>query len=137
MLHQDYLVRMFMQLASAIRESLLKARGGEDPEAAADLLDAALQNATEIDGSLLLQLSPESMAAMLQLSETDPMLMGYVARTLLLSARYSEEAGQSSRANLRRGQALAVAQAFGFELDESALSEAELESFFAQSLPAE
>ena len=34
MLHQDYLMRMFLQLASALRESLEKARGGSDPEGA-------------------------------------------------------------------------------------------------------
>lgn len=136
MLHQDYLVRMFMQLASAIRESILKTRGGGDAEAAAELLDASLINATEIDGSLLLSLAPESMAVMLQLSESDPRLMGYMARTLLLSSRYWEEAGQHEQARLRAGQAQAVAQTFGFELNEAAVEPDELERFFQATLPA-
>ena len=32
---QDYLMRMFMQLAAAMKESLLRARGQNDPRAAA------------------------------------------------------------------------------------------------------
>ncbi len=136
MLHQDYLVRMFLQLASAIRESILKIKNGGDAQAAAELLDASLINATEIDGSLLLSLAPESMAAMLQLSESDPRLMGYMARTLLLSSHYWQEAGQSQQAHLRAGQAQAVAQAFGFELDDAAVEPEELERFFDATLPA-
>lgn len=135
MLHQDYLVRMFLQLASAMRESILKAKGDSDAQAAAELLDAALINATEIDGSLLLTLAPESMAAMLQLSESDPRLMGYMARSLLLSSHYWREAGHNEQAALRADQAQAVAQAFGFELDALSLEPEELERFFAQTMP--
>ena len=54
MLQQDYLLRMFLQIATAIRESLQRSRGEQDPEAAASLLDQSLEDATEIDGSLLL-----------------------------------------------------------------------------------
>ena len=41
-LTQDYLMRMFMQLAAAMKESLLRARGENDPRVAADMLDAAI-----------------------------------------------------------------------------------------------
>ena len=105
MLTQDYLMRMFMQLAAAMKESLLRARGENDPRVAADMLDAAISDATEMDGGLLLCMAPESMAAMLQLSQPDPQLMEYVSRSLLLSSRYSSEAGDSSIAALRREQA--------------------------------
>lgn len=71
-LTQDYLMRMFMQLAAAMKESLLRARGENDPRVAADMLDAAISDATEMDGGLLLRMAPESMAAMLQLSQPDP-----------------------------------------------------------------
>ena len=54
MLHQDYLVRMFMVLAAAIRRTILNTSGEKDPEASAELLESTLSNATEIDGSLLL-----------------------------------------------------------------------------------
>ena len=51
MLHQDYLVRMFMVLAAAIRRTILNTSGEKDPEASAELLESTLSNATEIDGS--------------------------------------------------------------------------------------
>ena len=51
MLQQDYLMRMFTALAIAMRESMLRAQGDEDPEGAAELLEAALDKTTEIDGA--------------------------------------------------------------------------------------
>ncbi len=86
MLQQDYLMRMFTALAIAMRESMLRAQGDEDPEGAAELLEAALDKTTEIDGALLLQMAPESFVAMVQLSQTDPALIGYISRTLMLES---------------------------------------------------
>lgn len=130
MLQQDYLLRMFSALAIAIRESILRAQGDEDPEGAAELLEAALDNTTEIDGSLLLQMAPETFVSMIQLSQTDPALIGYISRTLLLESRYLTEAGLDSKACLRANQAHALAHAYGFELDDADVSEEALEQFF-------
>ena len=110
MLQQDYLLRMFLQIATAIRESLQRSRGEQDP--------------------LLLRMAPETMAAMLQLSQSDPLLMEYVARTLLLSSKYLYDAGEDERASLRKEQAFAVAHAFGIELSEESIKPEELEQFF-------
>ena len=49
------------ELAAAMKESLLRARGENDPRVAADMLDAAISDATEMDGGLLLCMAPESM----------------------------------------------------------------------------
>ena len=114
MLQQDYLMRMFTALAIAMRESMLRAQGDEDPEGAAELLEAALDKTTEIDGALLLQMAPESFVAMVQLSQTDPALIGYISRTLMLESHYLSEAGFHERATLRAGQAQALARAYGF-----------------------
>ena len=130
---QDYLMRMFMQLAAAMKESLLCARGQNDPRAAADLLDTAVSDATEMDGDLLLRMAPESMAAMLQLSQPDPQLMEYVSRSLLLSSQYLREAGDQSGSELRQNQAYAVARAFGIDLGEGSISQTELDSLFEKS----
>lgn len=100
MLQQDYLMRMFTALAIAMRESMLRAQGDEDPEGAAELLEAALDKTTEIDGALLLQMAPESFVAMVQLSQTDPALIGYISRTLMLESHYLSEAGFHERATL-------------------------------------
>ncbi len=133
MFTQDYLMRMFMQLAAAMKESLLRARGQNDPRAAADMLDEAVSDATEMDGDLLLRMAPESMAAMLQLSQPDPQLMEYVSRSLLLSSQYLREAGDASASALRQEQAYAVARAFGVELGEDSISQNELDELFARS----
>ena len=133
MFTQDYLMRMFMQLAAAMKESLLRARGQNDPRAAADMLDEAVSDATEMDGDLLLRMAPESMAAMLQLSQPDPQLMEYVSRSLLLYSQYLREAGDASASALRQEQAYAVARAFGVELGEGSISQNELDELFARS----
>lgn len=128
-------MRMFLQLASSIRESLERARGGEDPETAALRLDATLEDATEMDGALLLRMAPESMAALVKLSDPDPELMGYVARCLLLSSRFMAQAGNAAQASLREGQAHALASAFDFEIDDADMSPEALEAFFEETLP--
>lgn len=132
MLQQDYLLRMFTALAVAIRESIMRAQGDEDPEGAAELLEAALDNSTEIDGSLLLQMAPESFVTMIQLSQTNPDLIGYISRTLMLESQYLREAGLDTKANLREAQAQALARAYGFEVDASDVSPEALDAFFGE-----
>ena len=127
MLQQDYLMRMFTVLAIAMRESMLRAQGDEDPEGA-----AALDKTTEIDGALLLQMAPESFVAMVQLSQTDPALIGYISRTLMLESHYLSEAGFHERATLRAEQAQALARAYGFELGPTDITPEELDRFFEE-----
>lgn len=130
MLTEDYLMRMFAMLIDAMRESYLRSRKKEDPQASAELLDGSLDGATEIDGSLLLTLAPETMGAMLKMSGEEPRLMEYVSRTLLLSSKFYGEAGQSELASLRAGQARAVADSFGIDLSEADIEPENLEAFF-------
>lgn len=130
MLTEDYLMRMFAMLIDAMRESYLRSRKKEDPQASAELLDGSLDGATEIDGSLLLTLAPETMGAMLKMSGEEPRLMEYVSRTLLLSSKFYGEAGQSELASLRAGQARAVADSFGIDLSEDDIEPESLEAFF-------
>ena len=53
MLQQDYLLRMIMQFIEAIRQSMQKAQGEHDPRIAAEMLETAIGEATDIDGSIL------------------------------------------------------------------------------------
>lgn len=134
MLHQDYLVRMFMILAAAMRENVFRSADKEDPEAKAELLENTLINATEVDGTLLLKMDPDTMVSMLQISNTDPLLIQYVARTLLLESQYLEEAQQTTRATLRKNQALTLARAYGFPLSLEDLTPEALEQFFRETM---
>ena len=133
MLQSDYLVRMFTELATAIRESILRARGENDPDGAAVMLEAAFTEATEMDGSMLLTLAPESMVSMMQISGTDPALIGYLSRTLLLESQYLDQVHNGDLSSLRRNQAFALAQAYGVELSDESISPDELEAFFESS----
>jgi hypothetical protein len=130
---QDYIMRIILQFAEAIRRSMQKAAGEEDKAGAAELLEASIGEATDIDGSVLLSLAPESIAGVMQISGTDPQVSEYIARTLLLEAQYLDEAGFAQKAELRRGQAFAIAEAFAFGLDPELdiLSEEEWEEFFS------
>lgn len=135
MLQQDYLVRMLMRLAEAISKSLAKAKDDDDPEEAAELLENAIGEATELDGAVLLSLAPESIASVVQISGTDPRVVEYIARTLMLEASYLEDAGKSEKAALRNEQALALANAYGIDVSSVELSEEEFEAFFEETKP--
>ena len=109
------MMRIVLMYAEILRRSWFRAREDNDPKGAADMLEEAIGNATEIDGVTLLSLSPESMAAVLQVSGTDPRVMEYVARSLLLASVYLREANEQALADLRLDQARALADAY--ELD--------------------
>lgn len=132
MFEQDYLMRIIAQLLGALRRSMERASGEDDPEGAAHLLDQALGDATDLDGEALLSLAPESMAGILQVSGTDPNLAGHISRSLLLSARYYGEAGNDTLAELRAAQAHALADAFGHELTDECVSDQELGAFLEE-----
>ncbi|MEG0072775.1 MAG: hypothetical protein RR692_06275 [Raoultibacter sp.] len=134
MFEQDYLMRMFVQFMTAIRRSIQKARNENNPAAAADLLEGAIGNATEIDGGILLSLAPESMAGVIQVSGTDPRVVEYLVRSLLLEAEYLDEANQSAKADLRSRQAEALADAYGLDARTTSISPEELDAFFDETL---
>ena len=121
MFEQDYLMRIIAQLLGAIRRSMERAAGEEDPDGAASALDMALGDATDLDGEALLSLAPESH------------LTEYIARSLMLSGRYHGEAGRPDVAELRQAQGRAVAAAFGHELGADPVSDEALEALLTAS----
>ena len=86
MLEQDYLMRILLQFAEAIRRSWSRAVEDRDPRDAANMLERAVGDATDIDGATLLSLSPESIASVMQVSGVDPRVSEYIARSLLLAS---------------------------------------------------
>lgn len=131
MLHRDYLVEQFLRFAEAIRLSWTKAKGEPaDPLDAAEVLEIAVGTATNFDGATLLLLSPDSIASILQVTDTDPDVVEYLARTLLLESEYLTEGGEHARAQLRRDQAFAIAQGYGIDLGYEQITEEEFEAFF-------
>lgn len=116
MFERDYLMRIFLQFAEAIRKSWTRAGKDGDPKAAANMLEQAIGDAAEIDGETLLSLAPESMAGVMQVSGVDSRVTEYIARSLLLASGYLRNAGDDSLADLRESQARAVASAYGIDL---------------------
>lgn len=132
MFERDYLVKLFQEFGAAIRLSLEKEEE-KDPAAASGLLEAAIGNATDIDGATLLSLSPESIAAVLQVSGTDPRVIEFVARSLLLDSRYLQEAEDNEMALLRRQQAFALAKAYGIPFSDESITSKELDELFERN----
>ena len=118
MLQRDSLVQLIQQFIEAIIRS--RKVSVVDPQQAADSLEAAIGNATDIDGATLLSMAPESIASVMELCGVDPRVAGYIAHSLILEADYLRQAGNSALAELRMGQGQAVALQFGIDLSEVA-----------------
>lgn len=116
MLEQDYLMRILLQFAEIIRRSWTRADKERDPRRAADMLEDAVGQATDMDGGALLSLSPDSIAAVMKVSGADPRVTEYIAYSLLLVSGYLREAGEHELADVREQQARAVADAYGIQL---------------------
>lgn len=129
MFENDYLMRMIMQLIEAIQRSINMARNNEDPAASAQMLEDAIGAATELDGGVLLSLSPDSIAEILEVSGTDPAVVEYVGRSLYLESTYLAQAGKMELATLRAEQALALGEAYDFSLDEELGAEEAMQAF--------
>ncbi len=132
MFERDYLMRIIMELGAAIRRSIERSQVDHDPGDAAQMLDAAVGEATELDGAALLSLAPESIATVMQVSGTDPAVTEYVCRSLLLAGRYYEQGGDAALGRLRTQQALAIAVAYGHDLTEDDGSPEAIEGFLVE-----
>lgn len=132
MFERDYIMRLILQLVEAMRRSMEKAGKENDPQAAAEQIEASIGEVADIDGEVLLSLAPESMADIMQVSGTDPRVAEYIARSLLLEAEYLRESGNPEKAQIREDQALALGSSFGVEVSIEKLTEEEWEEFFSQ-----
>ena len=114
MLEQDYLMRILLQFAEAIRRSWARSVEDRDPRDAANMLERAIGDATDIDGA-----TPESIASVMQVSGVDPRVSEYIARSLLLASGYLAEAGEGELSALRAEQARALAEAYDLDLPDT------------------
>lgn len=136
MLKQDYLVRMFVDFARAIRLTFERGKlKNADPNATAEMLELKIDAALDIDADMLLGLAPESVANVLQVTGADPRLMEYVCRTLLLESRVLMDGSREDLSDLREDQAFAIAEAYGIQLDGDSITPEGFEELFAQDLP--
>ena len=116
MFEQDYLMRLLLQFFQGLMKSYERLIDNEDPQGAADLLEVAIGEATDMDGAALLSLAPESIATVMRVSGIDPNVTQFVARSMLLESVYLADAGDVALSELRASQACAIAAAYGFDL---------------------
>jgi hypothetical protein len=116
MFERDYLMVLLQNFFAAIVRSMQQASLRKDPAQAAETIEQAIGEATELDPTALLSLAPESMASIMQVSGIDQGLAGYIAHSLLLESQYLHKAQNAELAQLRERQALALADAYGYEL---------------------
>lgn len=119
MFERDYLMRLILGYFKTIVLVVRRSDKEKDPEGAAEMLERAIGEAVEIDGDALLSLEPESMTSILEVSGTDPKVIGYVAHGLLLESHYLMLAFDFAKAELRERQARALAVTYGVDLPES------------------
>lgn len=118
MFERDYIMKLLADLMQAIVKSLIQSEKEENPYLAAQTLEAAIGNAVDMDASVFMALSPESMASIMSLSHTDPRSTEYIARSLALASEYNRLAGSHEIAELRMRQAQAIADAYGHDISD-------------------
>ncbi len=113
-------MRLLLQFFQAMNRAAERAENKEhpDPQSAVDMLDIAIGEATDMDGAALLSLSPESIAQVMKVTDVDPNVTQFVARSMLLQSVYLAEAHQGGLAAVRAAQARAIADEYGFDLPE-------------------
>lgn len=114
MFENDYIMRMIMQLTRVLRRSLLKEH--PSPEAETQDIEGRVAEALDLDPRLMFKLEPESLVSLLQLGNVDPVLAVYAVRSMYYESDLLEEQGELDKAELRRQQADAIAEAYGLDV---------------------
>ena len=116
MLHRDYLLEMIEEFVGVVLRALKRALAERDQTAAVEA-EEALAGLLDLDASVALDLSPDSLVTMMLLSGMGDSLASYAAYTLERLGDAYEGMGQRDLAGLRHAQAEAVAESFGCSLE--------------------
>jgi hypothetical protein len=106
-LQQDYVLRLIEQLGAMIRQALARLRD-KGPEARPELAGQAIGLALAMDPATASNLTPESLAALLQLGEVDARVLALLQQALDIEATAYDDRGDVATAMLRRDQAEAI-----------------------------
>ncbi|MBR2522483.1 MAG: hypothetical protein IKE61_05105 [Coriobacteriales bacterium] len=130
-IRQDYLMRMILDLATAIAKAL---RGQGDGNPDIDDLEFAIGDAVNMDPELFFSLDPDSMVLMLQIGDLGDEAASFVVRSMLLDAMFLQAEGKIGLGELRRRQAEAIASAFGCDVKMTTMTVEELAEPFLITL---
>lgn len=116
MLQRDYLLEIISQFVETVVRALKAARSASDPaatlESAAEV-EQEIAGLLDMDPSVAMNLTPDSLVTMIVLSGMGESLSEYVAYTLDRVSDVYRRAGEDDLAELRHAQAQAVAESFG------------------------
>lgn len=114
MLQRDYILEMIEQFLKVVVASLGRALAKADPRSAEEA-EAAVATLVDLDPEVAMQLAPESLVTMMQLSGIGDSVADYVAYTLSMLGHAYDGMGDHATAAMRREQAQAVADAYGYD----------------------
>lgn len=103
----DYVMRLIEQMGGLVRRALVMLREGSDEEPY-ELAEQALALALDMDPELVVRLSPQSMASLLELNNLDERVIQLVGEALEVQADALELGGELVAAGIRREQSGAV-----------------------------
>ncbi|MBQ9058540.1 MAG: hypothetical protein IJ125_05100 [Atopobiaceae bacterium] len=121
MLHRDYLLKVIKEFSTAVSKALRKALLGdaqEQPAEQIEIVEAELGRLLDFDPKTALALAPDSLIMVLSLSGVGEAVSQHIAWTLDKLADVYENQGDPV-AQVRREQASAIAEHFGFNLTEA------------------
>ncbi|MCL2528747.1 MAG: hypothetical protein FWE41_00170 [Coriobacteriia bacterium] len=114
MFENDYIMRMIMQLTRALRKSLFREYSNPDIEIRD--IEGRVAEALDLDPRLMFKLEPDSLVSLLQLGSVDPVLAVFAVRSIYYESDLLEANGELEKADLRRRQADAIAEAYNIEV---------------------
>lgn len=131
MLHRDYLLEVIEQFVSTVSRALAQALLQRDFNAAEEV-EAAVADLVQLDPETAMLLAPESLVTMMLLSGTGDAVAGYAAYALYRLGDAYDAMGKPDLAQMRRDQAVAIADSFGADVHEVPQEFQELEAKLAQ-----
>ena len=115
MLHRDYILEVIEQFVDTVMRALRHALKEQDVTSAQEA-EQAVADLLDLDRTVALELSPDSLVTMMLLSGMADSVADYVAYALDKLGDVYDATGDKALAELRRQQAEAVAESFGCDL---------------------
>lgn len=105
---EDYMLRIIEQMGAALRDASRRFSEGASADESIEATSDAIGLAVEVPSEIFLQMSPQSMVSLLEMSAADDRVYAKVAEALLLQADVLQAEGSLIEAAARREQAAAV-----------------------------
>ena len=117
MLERDYILMVLTEFVRAVTEALRLAHFDRSEESFVQV-EAAVSELVGLDPKTALSLSPDSLVQVMVLSGVGASVAGHAAYALDRLADEYEDAGNDELADTRRLQAEAIAESFGWDLNQ-------------------